>query len=716
MPEPASCDKTQQKLWLAKSDGVSMRSNRKMILISTIWCFLIPITGCLAQKSAPGTAVAFQLYLLQKDSLPIPKRISALNAILDKDDQFAQAHAELARLLVSTGGRKNRIEALVAIERAISLQPKNAEFHYLAGTIHLQRDLYSHRTTLARKAFKHALEFDPSSGETYYQLGLLAEQAYFETRYLAALHTDWRISFLPFAMKDVVKARRYFAESAKLLENPQNAQIRLALLAFDQQQQAEMADWLAKAIAADSTQYEPWLWLAYLHYQKGDARISGQLFAHALALMPDSVQDRMPSIQAILHPDQVHDWQKKSESLRRSTAHLYWRKHDPLYQTPLNERLLEHCVRVAYAQHRYASFGDKNDGSQSDQGKTLVRFGFPQSISGRLSKLYENDQSTSGSQPFITNSFNRLGQQVGRTKAGANSNERYRSGQLFWSYDSFAIPFDRLMSGRNEFARGVERSDGREIFNKVTRKSPTLFEMNWPGRHSDISLQLYQFKSDLANTELYAVAQFADSMARQQVSAACTYAFFVLDTLYQPVAQTLVKAKNLPMMASLQLPPGTYAYSSEFVDTLAQWMGVERGRLPIRSFESDRLQISDLVVSNRTMPGKNSKIAMIKGIAIQPAFTNHFRAGDQLTLLFEIYQLLLKNGASRYRIEISIGQDNIERIALSYDFQGTNSDILVVENIDLEGTTKGRLLLTVRITDLNSGQGVSCSRPMVIVE
>ena len=135
MPEPASCDKTQQKLWLAKSDGVSMRSNRKMILISTIWCFLIPITGCLAQKSAPGTAVAFQLYLLQKDSLPIPKRISALNAILDKDDQFAQAHAELARLLVSTGGRKNRIEALVAIERAISLQPKNAEFHYLAPFI-----------------------------------------------------------------------------------------------------------------------------------------------------------------------------------------------------------------------------------------------------------------------------------------------------------------------------------------------------------------------------------------------------------------------------------------------------------------------------------------------------------------------------------------------------------------------------------------------------
>ena len=77
---------------------------------------------------------------------------------------------------------------------------------------------------------------------------------------------------------------------------------------------------------------------------------------------------------ALVVPDELVDRLAAPDPALGRDLAAWWRRQDPLPSTPLNERALEHLLRVATARE---SFGSGDDAGFDARGETLVRFGPP---------------------------------------------------------------------------------------------------------------------------------------------------------------------------------------------------------------------------------------------------------------------------------------------------------------------------------------------------
>ncbi|MBU1099534.1 MAG: GWxTD domain-containing protein [Bacteroidetes bacterium] len=60
-----------------------------------------------------------------------------------------------------------------------------------------------------------------------------------------------------------------------------------------------------------------------------------------------------------------------------NVINAYWQMSDPLFKKGINERLLEHYTRVAYANLHYSVPDMGIEGWKTDRGKTVLRYGIP---------------------------------------------------------------------------------------------------------------------------------------------------------------------------------------------------------------------------------------------------------------------------------------------------------------------------------------------------
>lgn len=693
---------------------------KTIILTASILCGASFATTAHCMQATIKVRQQFQAYQAQKDSLSVDAKLHEIEQIIRSDQSFAEAFAERARVLASTGQMHDRIAAIKSIERAILLQPDNPEFHFTAGTIHLQRDQYSHRTSLAKNAFEQALALRPNFGKASYQLGLLAENAYLEERYLTAPHEDWTISFSQFAEAHATEATRHFSEAARHLEVPAPAYFRLALLSFENRDYKEMRAWLQNALAHDSTASISWLFAAYANYALGDFEPANSCFDKARHFMTDSMRTTLAAVAMIVTPAEAAKLSDMSASEREQRIRQHWQKSDPLFLTELNERRIEHAFRFAYANLRYNSPRTNIAGYQTDPGKTIMRYGFPSKVNGTTAALEVEAPLLNTGVTFASGHFSNSGTRSRQSSAKAGT--RLQPGRLTWSYDNFEIPFDRKMSGRDEFAWGVENSDGRDIYNRLIQKTPERFEPMLPGTPAPLNLTINCFRSENDQTEVFVFAGFReDSSSPKKTTHSGERGFFIFDTLYQPISQIarhteiyLAGSRALSMHTVI-LPSGLYEYSMEIVDRTSQRIGVERNRFEATDFTKNELQLSDIVLATAiAMESGETKGFHLKGHNVQPSINRTFSSGSQMHVLFEIYDLAMREGESRYRLEMSLSNGETERTAVSYEFRGSHVDALHTERIDLSSMQVGVWQLTVRVMDLIAGQEVRRQGELIV--
>ncbi|NKB45976.1 MAG: tetratricopeptide repeat protein, partial [Alphaproteobacteria bacterium] len=95
--------------------------------------------------------------------------VESITTAISKRDSIAELHERRATYLTNAG---DEVESMLALERALSLEPNRASAWALLGERHLERD----DIAVAKKALDRALACDPANSTAIWNLALLAEK------------------------------------------------------------------------------------------------------------------------------------------------------------------------------------------------------------------------------------------------------------------------------------------------------------------------------------------------------------------------------------------------------------------------------------------------------------------------------------------------------------------------------------------------------------
>jgi len=157
-------------------DVFAVQSEIAQKLVAALRLSLTQQETALIERSGTRNAEAYDLYLRGQAFLrdgtdsTLPKAVAAFRAAIERDPQFAQAHAGLANALAIRGLWRLDVapaeydEAFAAIRRAIELEPRMPEaFVARACLLSLQ-----YRNEEAGAAFEEAIRLNPASYEAHY--------------------------------------------------------------------------------------------------------------------------------------------------------------------------------------------------------------------------------------------------------------------------------------------------------------------------------------------------------------------------------------------------------------------------------------------------------------------------------------------------------------------------------------------------------------------
>ncbi|MFQ5633286.1 MAG: hypothetical protein ACE5I1_31360, partial [bacterium] len=320
-------------------------------------------------------------------------------------------------------------------------------------------------------------------------------------------------------------------------------------------------------------------------------------------------------------------------------------------------------------------------------------------------------------------------------------------------YGGFSIPFDRKMSGDYEFARGVENVDGRDVFNRIIKKTPELFDPILPGKPMPLQLTTACFKGKNEQGEVLIFTgmpvSWKDTSA-QTGKIDLTRGLFIFDSQFNEISKKRErKSITLSGISASDsfvidqrvesLPAGDFDFSMEVIDHTNKRVGVFRNKLSVPDFRTDALQMSDVLIAKSiTKSSGQDTLPLFREFSIVPAITRTFTAGAQIHVYFELYNLSLQSGLGSYRIEFSLApaktdknsigsaissflskiglrSDKPEVVTASYTFTGESPDEALNQTIDLAGQEAGEWILTVLVKDRISGEMMERKMNFLIV-
>lgn len=681
------------------------------------WVFIIFL---IAHRLAFGTdgdkiSLAKQFYqqaLISLNQGNEAQAIAQLKTAIKLFPKFAQAHNQLAMIYMNKGTVEGRFWATIELEQAIKLEPRNIEFRLNEALLNLKKGF----SGIAAKNFERILELDPRNYLAHYHLAQIKEAEALRYKNMISVNetSNVIISMSSFAERSKELAIHYYQKAISI--KPKNPELyyRLALLYFEFQDYFRMIELLESAVRIIPDDKNCFLFLGFAHQTLKNYHQAAQAYQKARSLMSPEELEFLESIDSILPLRQQRQYLTMSAEEQAQFRRSYWTSQDPFFLTECNERQMEHFRRMAYANFRFSNPDEHLEGWQTDQGKVLIRYGFPL-------KIYRT-------RPFI-GSTNSIGM-----------NPLHHSREI-WTYPGFDFIFeDRFLSDHFAFAWGSGQSEDDKVkFERLIAKMPELYEFVPDSEKLDVPLDLVAFQGLGEKTEL----ELCFALPIQQLRPVSSqlklrHGVFLFDDQWNLVFQNRrelsFKPDDIRQIAgkfwygdheTVSVQPGNYHLAFEFQDERSGRLCQVRRRVAVDRFLESKFQMSEILFASEIKGASFNCSGHRSDFQIIPNPMRVYRSDEPFAVYYELYHLQQdQNGDTRFRVEYRISphytdasiasrifsalglKRPLSHVASVYEYSGKEPTERQHLTIVLPNQLKGTLKLTLIATDLITGDSV----------
>ncbi len=615
------------------------------------------------------------------------------------NDRSGKAMHALARLLIDRRTPQSRQQAIEWLKKAMGRERENPD--YIATFAEL--NWYSLRRPRAYAEARRVLQIDPD-----HVWGL-----YWTARFVV---WSWEMTYFT----DVIK-------EDQLREEEDDAYVTGRTGFHTEYQDLDLddgIDFLSRAIRADPDHWPSHvqLGLAYFvsdrpdplinlfetyrqrhpgnrdahffvglgHQMKGQLAPAYGAYVQGLSQMSDEDRQFMQSI-FLLRGKKAEE---RGDPLPDEVAiGRFWLGRDPLFLTRVNERMLEQCRRVAYANLRFTDPVNGREGWQTDRGQAYIRYGDP--ITRSMTLSYSEPRKE------------------------------------IWHYGPFHINFTNMNSYDSWSSFDAQIGPRRVSFSELTERIPDHYQ--YPFQY-DVAYQIGQFRGEEGKTsvEIYSALE-SERVANSQLAPGISevdlrHGLFLFDAEWDSLVYDTHRVGRLPLVTyestkqdfllasqRLELDPGSYYLAGELEDQKTRNVGTFRDTLRVNEFGYDSLQVSSLLMALRIKERDEGNYGRDQFAILSNPLKRCSRKSSA-SFYFEVYNLPRDAfGGTHYRLtyevqvlpEVQAQTDPEWLTAVSATYRGSRDWETHRLTLDMEDTSPGPRNFRVVVEDLLKGESAA---------
>ena len=408
----------------------------------------------------------------------------------------------------------------------------------------------------------------------------------------------------------------------------------------------------------------------------------------------------------------------------------FWEKRDPDPATPENEFKTGYFQRVALANKRYGTSGIS--GWKTDRGKIFILLGPPKEVQRDL-HLDSTDAATMNAARETWNYWNlgnpRLPYNLEFSFLDKYGNGNYVLEMSLSPRGNSRVPFDTATLSYHFDRMEILAEAMKNPFEEEARLRE-LITTQVSYDHIPFRYEALNFKGTERSTYVPLFLEIPYSkLEGRQTEGKLLYSLSLMVSLSNPMGQSLFqKSKDVRLEYSMQearrlegqfcriqtavsWPPGDYKIHLLVLDNHTGKVGTAHEDFVVRNFASGEPVISDISLSQEGPPANETAGG---GAWLLPSgeaavnTTRAFRTGDEMTIYFEVYNLMTDpaSGLSRMTTELSIVQDGrtVARIPPPLAESSARRDSSVQVSVKLKNFKPGPYRLKINVTDENAAK------------
>jgi GWxTD domain-containing protein len=418
----------------------------------------------------------------------------------------------------------------------------------------------------------------------------------------------------------------------------------------------------------------------------------------------------------------------------------FWKKRDPNPRTPENEFKLEYYRRIALANKFFGTGGVP--GWRTDRGRLYILLGPPKEIerdltySGSVLTISQGPKETwqywglpNPNLPYnleftFVDKFGTGNYVLEQTlKMDQGRNEAFDPSDLTFQFDyletiseAMKNPFENLEKLKGVITTQVTYNlipfqYGAFSFKGTEKKSlmPLLVAIPYASLPSKRSGYDYFFSLNLTVNVSNPLGQVVFEASK--------------DLNFKKTATELERLLNTSFrfQTSFSLEPGDYRLHLLVLDNYSGKVGTSHQPVSVPDLSADGPAMSDIILSTEGVQTEGPAEGEKEGLAAAVLRANTervFRAGDEMSVFFEVYNLSLNEatGRNKLRAEYDFIQAGtpLVRIPAPPIEPSVQKDCRVQTSFRLKNFQPGEYVLRAAVSDENSGQSVSREVPFSI--
>jgi len=626
----------------------------------------------------------------------------------------AKAHDLLSRIYIRRGDIRGRWLATKRALRAVAIAPQHPEYRYNLAMVYRERGFGYN----AKRELRKILKLDPDFWKAHYQLGLIEEEAGLK------YESERR-------HREAVESLHRAAELA-----PQEYQVlyHLGLNLEELDKWEEAAKHLMSAVEVEPDRHEAHLLLAMAFHRLRRLEEAEGSYRAALERMIE--QDRLPfeSLDFLASPEELKEFHSTD---RKDFLRRFWKQRDPTPTTPVNERQLEHYRRVVHANIHFAAPKLDIPGWKTKRGEFYIRYGEP---TVKWRELGEVRMGVGLVPPRWIWSYSDGGQGVNLIFADTFLNGEYN------------FPFPDKSWGSDDF-----RNSPATLAQRMIQSLPESYQHDYGGELLEYASRTVEFRGSDGMTELEVVYGIPNphlefSRSGQMAQAMIERRAVLFDINWNEVArsdekqifdvpptQAINPNRMVVEKADFQVLPGKYQLALNIRDQKSKKVGIVKTEVDVGRYDHQTLAISSLVLANKLYSDEGEDRFLRGDLVVVPRLGRLFQFSQPILVYYEIYNLTLDEwGGTWYQTEYTItrrpekkglllralsalaspfsSKKKWESVSSTTENRGASATEIGQLELDMSSAMLGEYLLTLTVTDMNSGQRAEREVEFGIVE